>query len=191
MYNIRPKVIARSIFFQKWRLDYVNFYVFKNVCRINFAQWRYTNQWPFREVVLLLVENWIPIPRLKDVKYHLSCQFLMVLLGPNNGDTSTYIVTPQRVCTYTVHALSTHHGGALLSTINIRGPSLVQEKKSFRIWDWTYLESRGQPSFDLVLVVDNVSENSQPGLSLVDFQLNWWNYQNLYEMLNWHENWQN
>ena len=52
----------------------------------------------------------------------------MVLLGPNNGDTSTYIVTPQRVCTYTVHALSTHHGGVLLSTINIRGPSLVQEK---------------------------------------------------------------
>ena len=67
----------------------------------NFAQWRYTNQWPFREMVLLLVENWIPIPRLRDVKYHLSCQFLMVLPGPNNGDTSTYIVTPQRVCTCT------------------------------------------------------------------------------------------
>ena len=49
----------------------------------NFAQWRYTNQWPFREVVLLLVENWIPIPRLRDVKYHLSCQFLMVLLQTN------------------------------------------------------------------------------------------------------------
>ena len=96
----------------------------------------------------------------------------MVLLGPNNGDTSTYIVTPQRVCTYTVHALSTHHGGALLSTTNIRGPSLVQEKKSFRIRDWTYLESRGQPSFYLVLVVDKVGENSQSGLSLVVFQLN-------------------
>ena len=152
-------------------------------------------------MVLLLVENWIPIPRLKDVKYHLSCQFLMVLLGPNNGDTSTYIVTPQHVCTlsyigrfvfktvniYSVGGAdcqSTHHGCALLSTIVIRGPSLVQEKKSLRIWDWTYLESRGQPSFDLVLVVDNVSENSQPAHSLVDFQLNWWNYQNLYEMLN-------
>ena len=49
----------------------------------NFAQWRYTNQWPFREVVLLLVENWIPIPRLRDVKYHLSCQFLTVLLQTN------------------------------------------------------------------------------------------------------------
>ena len=49
----------------------------------NFAQWRYTNQWPFREMVLLLVENWIPIPRLRDVKYHLSCQFLMVLLQTN------------------------------------------------------------------------------------------------------------
>ena len=57
----------------------------------------------------------------------------MVPLGPNNGDTSTSIVTPQRVCAYTVSALSTHHGGALLSTINIRGPSLVQEKKSFGI----------------------------------------------------------
>ena len=50
---------------------------------LNFAQWRYTNQWPYREVVLLLVENWIPIPRLEDVKYHLSCQFLMVLLETN------------------------------------------------------------------------------------------------------------
>ena len=28
-----------------------------------------------------------------------------------------------------------------------------------------------------------------PALSLVVFQLNWWNYQNLYETLNWHENW--
>ena len=44
----------------------------------NFAQWRYTNQWSYREVVLLLVENWIPIPRLGDVKYHLLCQFLQV-----------------------------------------------------------------------------------------------------------------
>ena len=51
----------------------------------NFAQWRYTNQWPFREMVLLLVENWIPIPRLEDVKYHLSSQFLMVLLETNNN----------------------------------------------------------------------------------------------------------
>ena len=74
---------------------------------INFAQWRYTNQWPFREVVLLLVENWIPIPRLKDVKYHLSCQFLMVLLGPINGDPSTYIVTPQHVCTLSMHWVHT------------------------------------------------------------------------------------
>ena len=49
---------------------------------LNFAQWRYTNQWSFREVVLLLVENWIPIPRLKDVKYRPSCQFLMVSLKP-------------------------------------------------------------------------------------------------------------
>ena len=53
----------------------------------NFAQWRYTNQWPFREMVLLLVENWIPIPRLRDVKYHLSCQFLMVLLQTNPSCT--------------------------------------------------------------------------------------------------------
>ena len=49
---------------------------------LNFAQWRYTNQWSFREVVLLLVENWIPIPRLKDVKYRSLCQFLMVSLKP-------------------------------------------------------------------------------------------------------------
>ena len=71
----------------------------------------------------------------------------MVLLGPNNGDTSTYIVTPQHVCTlsyigrfvfetvniYSVGGAdcqSTHHGCALLSTIVIRGPSLVQEKKN-------------------------------------------------------------
>ena len=56
---------------------------------LNFAQWRYTNQWPYREVVLLLVENWIPIPRLEDVKYHLSCQFLMVLLETNYDMTKT------------------------------------------------------------------------------------------------------
>ena len=56
----------------------------------NFAQWRYTNQWPFREVVLLLVENWIPIPRLRDVKYHLSCQFLMVLLQTNSSCTDIH-----------------------------------------------------------------------------------------------------
>jgi len=49
---------------------------------LNFAQWRYTNQWSFREVVLLLVENWIPIPRLERVKYRSSCQFLMVSLKP-------------------------------------------------------------------------------------------------------------
>ncbi len=48
----------------------------------NFAQWRYTNQWSFREVVLLLVENWIPIPRLKSVKYHSPRQFLTVSLKP-------------------------------------------------------------------------------------------------------------
>ena len=59
----------------------------------NFAQWRYTNQWPFREVVLLLVENWIPIPRLRDVKYHLSCQFLMVLLETNRDVATTPGVT--------------------------------------------------------------------------------------------------
>ena len=29
---------------------------------INFAQWRYTNQWSYREVVLLLVENWYQYP---------------------------------------------------------------------------------------------------------------------------------
>ena len=56
----------------------------------NFAQWRYTNQWPFREMVLLLVENWIPIPRLRDVKYHLSCQFLMVLLQTNPSCTDIH-----------------------------------------------------------------------------------------------------
>ena len=59
----------------------------------SFAQWRYTNQWPFREVVLLLVENWIPIPRLKDVKYHLSCQFLMVLLQTNPSCTDKRVTT--------------------------------------------------------------------------------------------------
>ena len=48
----------------------------------NFAQWRYTNQWSYREVVLLLVENWIPIPRLGDVKYRLLCQFLKVSTKP-------------------------------------------------------------------------------------------------------------
>ena len=48
----------------------------------NLAQWRYTNQWPYREVVLLLVENWIPIPRLGVVKYLLPSQFLMVSRKP-------------------------------------------------------------------------------------------------------------
>ena len=65
-------------------LGFLTWYSFSN-----FAQWRYTNQWPFREVVLLLVENWIPIPRLRDVKYHLSCQFLMVLLQTNTSCTDT------------------------------------------------------------------------------------------------------
>ena len=95
----------------------------------------------------------------------------MVLPGPNNGDTSTYIGTPQRVCTYTVHALSTHHGGALLSTTNIRGPSLVQEKNPLGYEIRHTLDLEVNQAF-LVLVVDNVGENSQSGLSLVVFQLN-------------------
>ena len=65
----------------------INIYMRKPT--FNFAQWRYTNQWPYREVVLLLVENWIPIPRLEDVKYHLSCQFLMVLLQTRNDVAKT------------------------------------------------------------------------------------------------------
>ena len=34
----------------------------KLIAKINFAQWRYTNQWSIREVVLLLVENYSQYP---------------------------------------------------------------------------------------------------------------------------------
>ena len=45
------------------------------------AQRRYFNQWPYREVKLLLVENFIPIPRTIDVKYRRSLQFMSALSG--------------------------------------------------------------------------------------------------------------
>ena len=80
-------VLTDVTFFKKshWCCDFTRGYQhYMRKPTFNFAQWRYTNQWPYREVVLLLVENWIPIPRLEDVKYHLSCQFLMVLLETNN-----------------------------------------------------------------------------------------------------------
>ena len=65
--------------------NYLSCHIY-NIYEVNFAQWRYTNQWSFREVVLLLVENWIPIPRLWDVKYRLICQFLKVFLQTKNNN---------------------------------------------------------------------------------------------------------
>ena len=35
---------------------------------VNFAQWRYSNQWSNREVLLLLVENYTQYPALTGVK---------------------------------------------------------------------------------------------------------------------------
>ena len=74
-------------------------YTICNIYEVNFAQWRYTNQWSFREVVLLLVENWIPIPRLWDVKYRLICQFLKVFLQTKNNTRVQDIQWISLVCT--------------------------------------------------------------------------------------------
>ena len=104
--------------------QYSCFYTRKNnfstiLNSLNFAQWRYTNQWSFREVVLLLVENWIPIPRLEDVKYQPSCQFLMVLLKP------ILILTPLKyahVCSCIIYIRICHKQMALASKSTILWP---------------------------------------------------------------------
>ena len=49
-------------------------------------------------VVLLLVENWIPIPRLWDVKYRLICQFLKVFLQTKNNSRVQDIQWISPVC---------------------------------------------------------------------------------------------
>ena len=108
----------------------------------NFAQWRYTNQWSYREVVLLLVENWIPIPRLEAVKYHLSSQFLMVFLETNNNvaDNLLYVMHPTTCLLgrrldydYAMREWSIGSSGPTCFE-SVKGPSLVQEKKNPKVW---------------------------------------------------------
>ena len=51
---------------------------------INLAQWRYSNQWPFREVELLLVENFNQYPARLTWNTVIRCNFCPVPSGTNN-----------------------------------------------------------------------------------------------------------
>ena len=63
--NILPHIklwFIKTDFSFKWNVKQWEMVLLPLSTIINFAQWRYTNQWSIREVVLLLVENYSQYP---------------------------------------------------------------------------------------------------------------------------------
>ena len=84
--------------------------VFLSCSMTNFAQWRYSNQWLNREVLLLLVENYTQYPALASlipglwqflwvskeaIPYWINC---VCLIGPLSGKDTTVVLGWCTVC---------------------------------------------------------------------------------------------
>ena len=89
---------------QRNHYDYLGYAVWWPLSKINFAQWRYSDQWSNREVLLLLVENYTQYPALTGLTPGLR-QFLQASveaeskwnhtwarLHPEHDETHTYII---------------------------------------------------------------------------------------------------